>query len=378
MTDPSDFSTASPKPRPTPGPPKLPRRFPLWLLAIPVIVVFIAGAFISGRAGIIEISDREVGVIVNYFSGSKTVVNRPGYRIFIPFIEQAYKFDKSPQDFVMEGERDLDPNHVRKLTVRANDGSNFWFETLRIQYQLLPGEAHIILDDSGEGIAFKQNWIRTFARSILRDEFGKYSAEEVADTSTHDIAKQVTTDRMNENLHPHGMHVLEIITPKPQFETAYERAIEDRKVANQEVEKLKIKKVQLLKEKERRLANIERDKATEYELLLGSLEALRIGSEKSAAQIMLEADAYQISEVALGQAAEQGRLQEARGLEEQARKDAEGLAAKVKAVAKRGDILVREALAEKMANIRFDIVPYRRDPAPVRIEHLGAVPGGKK
>ena len=376
MTDPSDFSTSSP--RPTAGPPRLPRRFPLWLLVIPVVLVFIAGAFISGRAGIIEISDREVGVIVNYITGTKTVVNRPGYRIFIPFVEQAYKFDKSPQDFVMEGERDIDPNHVRKLTVRANDGSNFWFETLRIQYQLLPGDAHIVLDDSGVGNAFKQNWIRTFARSILRDEFGKYSAEEVADTSTHFIAKQVTTDRMNEALHPHGIHVLEIITPKPQFETAYERAIEDRKVANQEVEKLKIKIIQLTKEKERRLANIERDKATEYELLLGSLEALRIGSEKEAAQMVLEADAFAIGEVASGQATEQGRLQEARGLEEQARKDAEGLAAKVAAVAKRGDILVREALAKKMASIRFEIIPYRRDPAPIRIEHLGAVPGGKQ
>jgi hypothetical protein len=93
---------------------------------------------------------------------------------------------------------------------------------------------------------------------------------------------------------------------------------------------------------------------------------------------VLEADAYAIGEVASGQATEQGRLQEARGLEEQARKDAEGLAAKVAAVAKRGDILVREALAKKMASIRFEIIPYRRDPAPVRIEHLGAVPGVKQ
>ena len=52
--------------------------------------------------------------------------------------------------------------------------------------------------------------------------------------------------------------------------------------------------------------------------------------------------------------------------------------AKVLAVAEQGDILVREAVAKKMAEIEFEIVPYRRDPSPVRLEHLGAVPGGGK
>jgi len=383
MTDQSDFSSNPPRP-PRPygsgGNPFTPAKKRLAIVAglFFLLLVMFVSALQTGRAGIIEISDREVGVIVNYVSGTKTVVNRPGYRLFMPLIEQAFKFDKSPQDFVMEGEKDRDPNHVRQLTVRAKDGSNFWFETLRIQYQLLPSQAHIILDDSGEGISFKQNWIRTYARSILRDEFGKYSASEVADTSTHAIAKQTTTLRLNNALKPHGIHVIEIITPKPKFEANYEKAIEDRKVANQEVEKLKMQKEQLLRERERRVANIERDKATEFALLKGSLEAKRISSEREALKMELEAEAYSISEVAMGQAMEKSKIQEARGLESQARKEAEGLLAKVQAVAKRGDILVREALAEKMASIEFQIIPYRRDPAPIRLEHLGAVPGGDR
>ena len=47
----------------------------------------------------------------------------------------------------------------------------------------------------------------------------------------------------------------------------------------------------------------------------------------------------------------------------------------------RGEVLVREALARKFAGIRFEVVPYRRDPAPIRIEHMGgaaAVEGGKQ
>ncbi len=399
MTDPSDFGGGGPRPpRPPriPGQPgrgprssgdgpqlpniKIPKKLAAVLGVLFLAVILVVVALVSGRAGIVEVSDREVAVIVNYVTGSQEVVNRPGYKIFIPFAEQAFKFDKSPQEFKMSGDRDIDDNHVRKLTVRANDGSNFGFEELTIQYQLLPSEANVVLNDSGEGAAFKQNWVRTFARSILRDEFGKYSAEEVADPSGYTQATMQARDRLNAALHPHGIDIMEIITPKPKFEARYEQAIADRKVANEMVEQLKVKAGQLLKERDRRLGEIERDKATEYELLLGTLEAGRISAEKDAVRVMKSADASKITELARGQASEQQLTEKARGLSELARKEAEGLRARVEAVAKRGDVLVREKLAEKFAKIVFEIVPYRRDPAPTRIEHLGGAvrPGGQQ
>ena len=144
---------------------------------------------------------------------------------------------------------------------------------------------------------------------------------------------------------------------------------------------MKIEANQLLKERDRRLANIERDKATEYELLLGTLEADRISAEKDAVQVSMSADAWAITQRGAGQAEKDALLAQARGLETQARKEAEGLRARVEALAERGDILVRETLARKLASISFEIIPYRRDPAPVRLEHLGAaqpVAGGQR
>lgn len=399
MTDPSDFGGGGPRPprppripgQPGPGPrssgdgPQLPNiKIPKKLVAVLGVlflaVILVVAALVSGRAGIVEVSDREVAVIVNYVTGNQEVVNRPGYKIFIPFAEQAFKFDKSPQEFKMSGDRDIDDNHVSRLTVRANDGSNFGFEELTIQYQLLPSEANVVLNDSGEGSAFKQNWVRTFARSILRDEFGKYSAEEVADPSGYTQATVQARDRLNVALHPHGIDIMEIITPKPKFEARYEQAIADRKVANEMVEQLKVKAEQLLKERDRRLGEIERDQATEYELTLGQLEANRIEAERNAVRVMKSAEASKITELAHGQASEQQLTEKARGLSELARKEAEGLRARVEAVALRGEVLVREKLAEKFANIVFEIVPYRRDPAPTRIEHLGGAvrPGGQR
>lgn len=397
MTTPSDFPDlggGDTPPRP-PRPPKRPPQVPggggggPQMPQIPnvnkkaifggvialLFLVFVVGAFISGKGGIIEVKDTEVAVIVNYLTGDEEIVNRPGYKVFIPFFAQAFIFDKSPNKFVMEGEKDRDANRVRKLTVRANDGSNFWFETLEIQYRIDPNMADVVLNDSGPGEGFKENWIKAFARSVLRDEFGRFSAEQVTVMSNLEVASRASEKRLNDQLNQHGIHVMQIITPKPKFETRYERAIEDRKVAEQEVEKLKAQAEQLKRERERRLADIERDKATEYELLLGTLEKDRISEQKVAVQVTKTADAYSIGRIAEGQSAERRLTQEARGLEQQARKEAEGLTAKVEALAARGDILVREELARKFAQITFEIIPYRRDPSPTRIEHMGAIPG---
>lgn len=381
MADASDFPSMPSRPKPPPPPPgrsaKVPRG-PVFLLGVGVLVaLLIIAAVATGRAGIVEVDPKEVAVVVNYVTGSRTVVNNPGYTMFLPLLGQAFTFDKSPQKFLMEGERDQHANHVAKLTVRANDGSNFWFETLEIQYDIMPELAHVVLQDSGPGDVFKENWVRSYARSVLRDEFGKFSSEEVADPSNYSLATQNATDLLNAMLNPHGIQVRQIITPKPKFEDRYELTIEKRKVADQTVQKLRTRAVQLERERERRLADIERDRATEYEMLLGTLEEKRISAEKDAVRQRFDADAFKIGELAAGQAEEERQIEQARGLAEQARKEAEGLRARVEAVALRGDVLVREALAKKFANIVFEIIPYRRDPAPIRIEHLGggAAPG---
>ena len=368
---------------PPPGPPRLPQfnfnpaghgRGLIVGIAVGVMALVLGTIIVTGRGGIVEIADDEVAVIVNYISGESELVVAPGYRMFMPFFSQAFLFDKSPNKFVMEGDRDRDYNHVSKLTVRAKDGSNFWFETMEIQFQLIVSKAPFLLHDSGPGDAFKQHWVRTFARSVLRDEFGRFSAEEVADPTTYSQATQSATDKLNAILEPHGVRIVQIITPKPKFDQAYEQAIEDRKVANQEVERLKIEAVQLVRERERRLANIERDKATEYEQLLGEVEAERLMALRDQVEVEKSADAWLITMSGEGEAMKQEMLQQARAQEEQARMEAEGLHAKVEALALRGDILVREALVRKFSQIRFNIVPYQRDPSPVRIEHLSAVP----
>lgn len=273
---------------------QVPPRLVLRYIAIGLLVLFLAVLGLLGVDGVIEVKDHQVAVIVNYVTKTSEVDLVPGNKIFIPFVEEVFLLDKSPNKFKMEGKADISTDHVRELTVRARDGSNFWFDSIEIQYQLVPAKAIEVLQDSGTGDAFKKFWLMSFARSVLRDEFGRFDPEEISNPGNYSIASVKAQDRLNAALAEHGIEVRQITIPKPKFADDYEKAIEDRKLADQEVERLKAKALQLEKEKAKRLAEIESKKGQEFAELKGQLAAGKTTAEADAIKLRREADAYTI------------------------------------------------------------------------------------
>lgn len=327
---------------------------------------------LSGRLGVMNLSHSEVAVRVNYLTGSREVITTPGYKVYIPFVEEVFPLDRTPQKFLMEGKSVVSDNHVPFLTVRASDGSNFWFESLEIQYAIIPVMADKVLEDSGPDAGFKLEWIRGYARSVLRDEFGKYSAVEVADPSSYQAARIESTKRLNELLAPHGIEVIDVITPKPRFDAEYEQAIEDRKVANQEVERLREEENRLRNERERRLSGVEKDKSIQMEELLGELQRQKLDADRQRIQVELSAKEYEVERLFSGSAEREQKVLEAGGLREKYTLEADGIRARAAALEKRGEVVVREAIIQKLAEITFTLVPYSRDPVPKRLEHVDA------
>jgi hypothetical protein len=337
------------------------------LVALAALALMVLG--VSGNLGIVEVEDNQIAVHVNYVTGKKEVDQNPGYKIYLPFIQSVFILDKTPQKYLMERNEMSDYNNAPFLTVRAADGSNFWFESLEIQYALIPGESAAVIEDSGTGEGFKRDWIRAYARSILRDEFGRFSAVEVADPSSYQTARVKSTDRLNEYLNPHGIQILQIITPKPRFDKRYEQAIEERKVADQDVERLKAKEEQLLQEREQQLALVSKEKEIEWQSLQGDLIKAVKEAERESILITKGADRYKITREAQGQQELDRYTAQAAGMVAKYTKEAEGIRARTEALEKKGRVVVREALIEKLSNIEFTLVPYSRDPQPKRLEH---------
>jgi regulator of protease activity HflC (stomatin/prohibitin superfamily) len=333
-------------------------------------VFLFAGLGASGNLGFVTVTDSEVAVKLNYMTGTREVITTPGIKTYIPFLQAVFKVNREPQRYMMEGNKMRGDSHAPFLTVRARDGSNFWFESLEIQYMILPSKAGEIIDDSGLDDGFKRDWVRAFARSILRDEFGRFSAVEVADPSSYRAARVRSTERMNEYLNPHGVNVLQIITPKPRFDPKYEQAIEDRKEADQDVERLKELENQLTEERGQQLALVEKEKEIEWQGLQGDLARERKEAERESILVMKGADRYKVTREAEGKAERDRFTAQAEGLTAKYTKEAEGIRARAAALEQRGSVVVREALIDKLSSIRFTLVPYSRDPSPKRLEHL--------
>ncbi len=200
----------------------------------------------------------------------------------------------------------------------------------------------------------------------------------MANPATYRAARVASTERLNELLRPHGIEIMQIVTPKPKFDEAYEEAIEDRKVADQDVERLIAYKEQLLQEREQALAELEKNKEIERQTLEGDLARQLKGVEQEAIQVRMTADAYALGRLAEGEAVKARKVNDADGLEEQYRREAEGLVAKAKALEERGEIIVREALVKKLAEISFTFLPYSRDATPKRLEHIDRTSDGAR
>lgn len=343
------------------------------VMALAVVVLLVVGA--RGGLGVAQVEANEVAVRVNYLTGQESVITQPGYQFYVPFVQGIYKLDRTTQEYVMAGAGDEStgsPNRGRQLTVRAKDGSNFWFQEMRIQYELVPTGADVVLGDSGPGDEFKLEWIKAHARSVLREEFGRYDAVEVANPTVYKQAPETARARLNAILEPHGIRVVSIVTPNPKFDERYERAIEDRKEADQEVEELRARAKQLEEVRGQRLAAVLKEKEVEMQTLQGELSKELLTAERDAIRIQRGADAFSATRIAEGQAELAQLTAQAEGLTAKYTKEAEGVASRAKALAQKGEVVVREALVEKLLGVKFTFVPYSRDPAPERLEHSGS------
>jgi regulator of protease activity HflC (stomatin/prohibitin superfamily) len=324
----------------------------------------------SGTWGLVDIPPSHVAVRVNHAAGTAAVIAGPGYAFHLPFSQEVELLNRRPQTFRMEGDVDQARGHQRFLTVRAADGSNFWFESMELSYRLLPAAADRVLADSGPDDAFR-DWVGAYARGVLCDEFGRYEAQDIANLNESQNAKEEARRRLNELLEPHGVVVDQITTPKPKFDRDYEKAIYDRKIANQEVEKLGLQVDQLREERAQRLAKVDKEKKIELEALNGTLEEFRLQAESKVILLRGQADVYATERRIAAESLRAELLARAEAVRDKAGKEAEGLAAMVAAVAAGGDAAVRMAYVERLKGMRFRMSTPEQVAAPAAVAQAG-------
>lgn len=354
-----------------------------------LVILIVVGEVLLGTGGFVEVEPGEVGVVYNntgigVFGTSSRVIINQGAKTFIPGLQSVHILERRPQVLVMASS-DKKPSKRRRsyssagrsrrippLTVRANDGSNFYFDRLEIFYQVVPSGASKVIATSGPEDGFKQELVAIHAREILRDEFGRYSFLEVANPATYGAATSEAKKRLNERLSPYGVEVTQIITPKPKFEERVERAIEERQNAGQEVEVQQEKRRKLEQEKGLKVQGVVQQKNAEYQALIAELEARKKAAGNQLLSAKREADKYFIEREASGLAYRDEKVTRAKANQIAYQKEAEALVAKIEAVGAQGPDVLNRVIADKVFPQlkKVDATPLLQPIAPIDIRHL--------
>lgn len=333
----------------------------LWIIGAFIIVVVVS------MKSCITLEAGEVAVRVNNVTGAQETLTRPGLVMKLPFgIHSVHILDASPQTFHMQGTKFVNDLHVEELTVRASDGSNFVFKDTTIIFRIIGDEAQSLVKDAGLGDRFKA-WMRPYARSILRDEFGRESTISVSNPATFGAATQRCKSRMNELLSVHGLEITSIVTPRPIFAQAYEELIEARNEAENQLTVIDSELQRAATGRQRELAEVDRDQNHAMQERRATFEAALATAVTKQAETRQEVDTYRIQQVGAGQAALSAANYEAEQLAGELNAKYIGRKAEIDAFRAQPVERVMERLGERLDGVTIDIQPYANDATPSRV-----------
>jgi regulator of protease activity HflC (stomatin/prohibitin superfamily) len=318
----------------------------------------------SEQGFLVDLKASQIGVRIDAWSGERTLISTPGYHLLLPGLQQIALFERSPIDLKLEAGNAQAGVPAGPTTVRSSDGSKFWFESLEVQHQLQPEHAVDALAAFGAARDRQQQLVGLLARAALGREYGRLAAHEVADPATIDTVKLECKRRMRDGLAPYGIELIQVTMPKPRFEREYERAIDERQLASQALDKVQGDLATLVAARPLRLEKVDR------ELLLAgkSLEVLGVQKLAQAESVEIarraKTDAWALARRSEGESKSAELLANATARRESAVKSAEGLRAEVAALASAGDIAVRDVIIQRLGSIEFTLSPFQQDPQP--------------
>jgi regulator of protease activity HflC (stomatin/prohibitin superfamily) len=285
----------------------------------------------------------EVGVRVDQLGllGGKGVVPEvypPGgtYFFFRPFSEW-FVFDTAIQNLVMvreatQGDR-VGDDSLRFKTVDGNDIS----VNVTVSWRIDPTKTTYIVQFIGQSAGdVEAELVRPVSRSVIRDVLNQLTSESYYQAERRFQMGAEAAARLNVLLNAEGVIIEQVALGEHRFNPEYEQMIRDKKVAEQEAERLISETTAVAEEMKRDL-----------EKMKGTVNQRIEGARGEASKVQLQADAewYQ-------------RDKQATALLSEKEAVAEGLRARALALAgSGGDRMVKIKIAEALAGKEILFLP---------------------
>jgi regulator of protease activity HflC (stomatin/prohibitin superfamily) len=241
----------------------------------------------------------KMGVEEKYYAPGSTY-------FFLPFVNDWHTFDTKLQNMEMTyHSRQGDRSGRDDLFFKKIDGNDISLDVI-IAYKIDPVMAPYILQNIADSdSALREKIVRTIARSKPRDIFGELTTEEFYDASKRDKQAQKAKDSLQVILKPMGIIIERVLTKDYRFNEKYQKAIEDKKVADQLVERNKSAQHAALEEYKRKL-----------EEARGEVNKLVANADGEYAKAKIRVDVYYEKQEMIAKAIMAEGIAEARSIQE--------------------------------------------------------------
>jgi regulator of protease activity HflC (stomatin/prohibitin superfamily) len=292
-------------------------------------------ALLSGCA--VRTTDaNEVGVKVSLFTGMDADVYPAGGTYFMSAFTDWYTFSTQAQTLTMVAAADAgDRAGKDDLEFKTRDGNDVGVD-VTIIYRLDPAQAPRVLQSvAADDESLKEFIVRPMARSIVRDVLNTLSSEDIYAGKKFSAAEDARK-ALDAALSAYGLHCDNVILGDHRFHETYQKAINDRKEYDQQVNTLKSA-----------ADNIQREWEAKLESKKGEVERQIAQANGKAQQEMLDADAYYVARQKEAEADLAERTAKAQGVRELN-----------KAMAGAGGrVMVKRKIAEALAGKKIVVLP---------------------
>lgn len=285
----------------------------------------------------------EIGVRTVKWSptGNKGVqdkVYQPGSTyFFVPFVTDWHTFDTRIQKLEMAAAVNQGDRSQRDdLLFKTIDGNDIALDVI-LSYRIDPEKGPMVLQRVGSTDRLvKDNIVRSIGRSKPRDIFGELKTEDFYQAEKRSKQALIVKENLNEILSEYGVIVTEVLLQDYNFTPAYQEAIEEKKIADQQVEKLRSE-----------TNAVEQEYITKVKEAEAEIAKVRAAADGEYERAKIEADAYYNQQERIAEAT----LAEAEAAAEAIRKMNEALSGEG------GSLVVKLAIAEALKEKKILMVP---------------------
>ncbi len=307
--------------------------------ALILILAIAASGCMPHSTGSTEVGVRTIKWSLFAEKGVEQKVYAPGTTYFFPpFINDWHTFDTKLRNMEMTISRNQGSHAgADDLLFKSVDGNDISLDVI-IAYRIDPAKVPYLLQFvAKDNLDLEEKVVRPISRTITRDLYGELKTEEfyIANKRTEKADKAIS--RLNEVLNPYGVIVENVLSKDYRFNPAYQKAIEEKKIADQIAERYKSEVFATVEEYKQKLEHAQ-----------GEVNKMIAGVDGEFERAKIEADAYFEKQKLLAQA-----------LEAEAQAEATGITRTVEALNNSGGVtMVKLRLAEALAGKSIYLLPF--------------------